>query len=340
MSEFLLTDQAQNAVNTIILGSDPRPAAASAASGVDQARILFRQFFIEKGEGFSVEKDAIKGQLQEILALIPASMSRESDMIRNLIRNVPVVMPVTSRSGSESSLQDFDRQWTQSCERALLVLPYGIKQLWVCAYQSWLWNYVADYTLYGSEAETETGGCSGRRALVAGDVVVPGSEQKDVGATNTAEFKKGAPMLLSLDDIETSLPMTDSSTSTSTSISTSTSTMQIEARVDPPVAGSPYTMRDLVLPSIGKHMLYPDNAVGQCYLELLQVEGLIRPLPGGANSGGANTLLDARCDCGDGPRCTISCRINRGLAHLFKKNGKSSLGIVPRGSYRHVLVSE
>jgi tRNA(Glu) U13 pseudouridine synthase TruD len=308
IGKYLLTDQAQCAVATIMLGSAstvtlPHSSTAThTCSDVDQARALFSQYFVERRVAFSTDKSVVKARLQSILALLPHSLTRECDLVRNLIRNVPVVVPGGGMTDTVSLMEEFDRQWTQCCERALSSLPYSVRQLWVCAYQSWLWNYMANYTLtYSQKSDSDH---TRKTALSVGDVVLSEGEGKGKG--------KGEPQILTESDIA-------SSTLTGECV-------------------SEWSIKDLVLPNIGKHMTYPENEIGLRYLNLLQSEGLIHYPDACASA--CVSECERVCQCPHSG-CTISCRVDRGMAHLFQKNAThaSSMGIVPRGSYRRVLVS-
>ena len=300
IGKFLLTDQARFAVNSIVIGSssdivmnltdDAAPGFSSRSSCVDQARHLFKVHFADENAFAShSSKASIKERLQQILNLFPASCSRECDLLRGLIRNAPVLsFGVDIASSSNRCSLEFDEKWTHCCTKALQALSYGIKQLWVCSYQSWLWNRIANFALF--DCTSAKSYPNGRKIAPAdGDVVYSRQEENSVQPKHTVIKLDGSADLF-----------------------------------------SSFSVQDVVLPSIGKHMIYPENDVGMNYMALLASEGLIDHCERGQCTCRNNNMSSSG-------KCSISCQINGGLAHLFRKTG-SCLGITPRGSYRHLLV--
>ena len=404
IGKCLLLDQARLAVNIILLGAEvtlsvsecqallgaSSAMARQSCSNLQQARALFSLHFVHRyselstttssalcpsPDSSSFAKDTIKGQLQLILSLLPASLCREAELLRHLIRNVPMLRLTGSSAPAAALIAEFDQQWTQSCERALQAMSYGVKQLWVCSYQSWLWNDMVNYTLFQSQsARMEPTGkkCCG----AVGDVVIDADTDTgtdtttdtgtdtttDTGTANSIEESKD--MDMDKDNVCCSIPKLDSTTALQNKGS---HLPRVVTEADRHVLPAIHTV---VIPNLGKHMKYPENDVGRRYLSLLESEGLLqyatmqgeggnigsekRPCetchknrtrpeqqqhqePEQEDDSGSDSTVDR--DLG----CTVSCRINCGLAHLFHKSGNkksSSLGIVPRGSYRHLLVSK
>ena len=55
-------------------------------------------------------------------------------------------VPMTS-SKERTVLRGLLRYGPSAYDRAIMLLPFGVRSLWIHAYQSWLWNHVASYRL-------------------------------------------------------------------------------------------------------------------------------------------------------------------------------------------------
>lgn len=158
----------------------------------------------------------------------------------------PALQALPKRYGAESAiLQHLSRNLASRRDfcGALLKITRGLRNLYIHAYQSLVWNWVASrrWSKFGNE-------------VVAGDLVLVESE------VNPARYRQGMDMSEDLNQDEEQFYQ--------------------EARVltVEEAASGKYTIFDIVLPVPGYDVLYPENEIGEFYVEFMG-----RPENGGLN---------------------------------------------------------
>uniref|UniRef100_A0A8H7NAW2 TRUD domain-containing protein n=1 Tax=Bionectria ochroleuca TaxID=29856 RepID=A0A8H7NAW2_BIOOC len=150
---------------------------------------------------------------------------------------------IPRRFGAETSvLRHLNRSGIQSRKDlvgALIHITRGLRTMYLHAYQSHVWNHVASrrWELYGEKA-------------VKGDLVIVEAEQKPLISGQD-------------DDGDDIVNVVDDEDGDNT---------RARALTEEEAASGRYTIRDIVLPSPGYEVIYPDNEIGAFYAEFMGKE--------------------------------------------------------------------
>ncbi|KAK7225734.1 hypothetical protein V2G26_013737 [Clonostachys chloroleuca] len=147
---------------------------------------------------------------------------------------------IPRRFGAETSvLRHLNRSGIQSRKDvvgALIHITRGLRTMYLHAYQSHVWNHVASrrWELYGEK-------------VVKGDLIIVEAEQKPLISGQDDDG----------DDIVNVIDNEDDGNT------------RARALTEEEAASGRYTIRDIVLPSPGYEVIYPDNEIGAFYAEFM-----------------------------------------------------------------------
>ena len=124
---------------------------------------------------------------------------------------------------------------------ALQTIPRTMRSMYGHAYQSLVWNFAASmrWERYG-------------RQVTRGDLVLVNSDTPDQNAENAADLDEETLHLADRDATETKKPRA-----------------KVHALSDEDISSSKYSIFDVVLPTPGWDVVYPDNDIGQFYTEFM-----------------------------------------------------------------------
>lgn len=174
----------------------------------------FRRDDVNRAHGCSTFLET--GNLQDALKCLPSRCRAERELMRHLSR----------------APNDF--------LGALQTIPRTMRTMYVHAYQSLVWNFVASkrWEQYGNQ-------------VVRGDLVLVNSDTTEGGNEDAAELDEETLHLAERDSTD------------------KRSELKVRALVDDDVSSGKYSVFDIVLPTPGWDVMYPDNDIGQFYIEFM-----------------------------------------------------------------------
>lgn len=174
------------------------------------------------------QRDAVSAD--EALRFLPRRFAAEAAVIRHLGRHTRGAAPGASR-------RDF--------QGALLCIPRPLRNLYLHAYQSLVWNHAAS-----------------RRWAVYGDTVVAGDLVLDDAAPPKTKDQTQA-------DTQGETPAAEDTQDDLASEADTDGPATARALTAEEAASGRYTIHDIVLPSPGHNVVYPANEIGDFYVEFM-----------------------------------------------------------------------
>lgn len=172
---------------------------------------------------------------------------------KNFLAESAIITAARDRVGGSSTKLD----WLQM----LMRIPRGLRLMYIHSYQSYIWNHVA------SERIKNFG-----LRVVEGDLVLADNGCSEEASDVDMVDQDGEPVIRDTSTLNM-LTLSDKLTrSTTGEIDSSFQRARVLSAQE--ASSGAYTIRDIVLPTPGYDVIYPENSLKQVYIDLMARDGL------------------------------------------------------------------